>query len=314
MLDVCLLGTSGMQPLPGRRLSATLARVNGRLVLIDCGEGTQVPLRERGWGLRNLSAILLTHMHADHILGLPGLLLTLGHSERGVDEPLLIAGPEPLELALRALLLFAPRLPFPIETRVLSGDETFPLAGVDGLLVGCAPLDHDVPCLAYSLTIPRAPRFDPARARALGVPVAAWKRLQGGEPVEVAGRPVAPEEVLGPPRRGLRLVLATDTRPTPGLTAFVRGPDGQGADLLIADAMYGDEEDKPKRWTPRHMTFAEAATTARDGGARRLWLTHFSPALSNPTAYLDRATTIFPATMAGADGLTETLTFEEDDR
>lgn len=313
MLDVCLLGTSGMQPLPGRGLSATLARVDGRLVLIDCGEGTQVPLRARGWGLRNLGAILLTHMHADHILGLPGLLLTLGHTERGADEPLPIYGPEPLLAALRALLLFAPRLPFPIEPVVLAGGETFPLAGAEGVQIGCAALDHEVPCLAYSLTIPRAPRFDPERARVLGVPVAEWKRLQRGEAVEVGGRVVAPGAVLGPPRRGLRLVLATDTRPTPALPEFVRGPDGTGSDLLIADAMYGDEEDKPKRWRAQHLTFAEAATAARDGGARRLWLTHFSPALSDPAAYLDRATAIFPATTVGRDGLTATLTFEDDE-
>lgn len=312
MLDVCLLGTSGMQPLPDRRLSATLVRYNGRLILLDCGEGTQVPVRARGWGLRNLGAILLTHLHADHILGLPGLLLTIGHSERGADEPLLICGPEPLMPALKALLLFAPRLPFPIETVTLTGGETFPLAGMDGLEVGCAPLEHDAPCLAYSLSIPRAPRFDPARARALGVPLPAWKQLQRGEPVEVGGRTVAPPEVLGPPRRGLRLVLATDTRPTPTLPAFVRGPEGWGADLLIADAMYGDEADRPKRWQAQHLTFAEAATIARDGGARRLWLTHFSPALSNPADYLDRATAIFPATTVGTDGLTTTLAFEDD--
>ncbi len=312
MLDVCLLGTAGMQPLPERRLSATLVRFGGRLILIDCGEGTQVGVRARGWGLRDLSAILLTHLHADHVLGLPGLLLTLGHSGKGADEPLLICGPEPLLPALRALLIFAPRLPFPIQPVLLAGGETVTIPGVEGLEIGCAPLAHEVPCLAYALTVPRAPRFDPERARAIGVPVAAWSRLQRGETVEAAGRLVAPDAVLGPPRRGLRLVLATDTRPAPDLPAFVRGPDGAGADLLIADAMYGDEEDKPKRWQAQHLTFAEAAAIARDGGARRLWLTHFSPALSDPAAYLDRATAIFPTTTVGRDGLTATLTFEDE--
>ncbi len=306
MLDVRLLGTAGMQPLPGRRLSATLVRFGGRLILLDCGEGTQVGVHEAGWGWRGLSAILLTHMHADHTLGLPGLLLTLGHSGKGEGEPLTIYGPEPLLPVLQALRLFAPRLPFPVNAVMLEGGETFPVEGVPGLEVSCAALAHEVPCLAYALTVPRAPRFDPERARALGVPQAEWKTLQRGEAVDVDGRSVAPGDVLGAPRRGLRVVLATDTRPTPALTPFVAG-----ADLLIADAMYGDEEGKPKRWEAQHLTFAESARIARDGGARRLWLTHFSPALSDPAAYLDRATAIFPATTLGRDGLTETLNFEE---
>lgn len=295
-----------MQPLPNRRLSATLVRFAGRLVLIDCGEGTQVGVREAGWGWRGLSAIMLTHMHADHILGLPGLLLTLAQSEKGPDEPLTIYGPEPLLPILKALLLFAPRLPFPVQTAVLRGGERFAVAGVPGLEGACLSLAHEIPCLAYALTVPRAPRFDPARARELGVPQALWKRLQRGETIAQEGSEVAPAAVFGAPRRGLRLVLATDTQAAPDLPEFVAG-----ADLFIADAMYGSEEDKPKRWEAQHMTFAEAATIARDGGARRLWLTHFSPALSDPAARLPHATAIFPATTLGRDGLKLTLNFEE---
>ena len=120
------------------------------------------------------------------------------------------------------------------------------------------------------------------------------------------------DDVRGPARRGLRLVLATDTRPLPELTAFVWG-DGQGTDLLIADGMYGDEEQRPARWEAQHMTFAEAATLARDGAARRLWLTHFSPTLADPNAYLDRAKAIFPESIVGYDGLTATLRFDRED-
>src|SRR5438067_3397339 len=307
MLDVCLLGTGGMMPLPERRLSSALVRCNGRLVLLDCGEGTQVAMRARGWGFRSLSAILLTHLHADHVLGLPGLLLTLANANKGADEPLTIYGPEPLEPVLRGLLVVAPRLPFPLRAAVLRGGERFAIEGVDGLEASCAPLNHDVPCLAYALAVPRARRFDPERARALGVPLPDWRRLQRGEAVEVAGRTVAPDEVLGAPRRGLRVVLATDTRATPDLPAFVGG-----ADLFICEGMYGDEADRPTRFQSPHLTFAEAATIARDGGARRLWLTHFSPGLAHPEAYLDRATAIFPETVVGHDGLTATLAFEDE--
>ncbi len=311
MLDVCLLGTAGTIPLPKRRLSATLVRVGGGLVLLDCGEGTQVALRERGWGLRHLKAILVTHVHADHILGLPGLFLSLGFSGKGADEPLSIYGPPPLKDMLKGLLVVAPRLPYPLRVVTLSGGETFPLEGLEGLQASCTEVEHDVPCLAYSLSMQRAPRFDAERAQALGLPVEHWGRLQGGQSVQFGGHTIEPKEVLGPPRRGLRLALVTDTSLTHGIVEFIRA-GGEGADLLIAEGMYGSEEDKPVRWESLHMTFAEAAALARDGGARRLWLTHFGPSLKEPSAHLGRATAIFPEALLGHDGLTETLKFEEE--
>ena len=311
MLDVCLLGTAGTIPLPSRRLSAALVRVGGSLVLLDCGEGTQVALRERGWGLRRLKAILITHAHADHVLGLPGLLLSLGFSGKGGEEPLTVYGPPPLEDVLRGLLIIAPRLPYPLRVVTLTGGETFDLEGVKGVQASCVEAKHDVPCLAYSLSVPRAPRFDPQRAEALGLPVSEWGQLQRGQSVHLGGRSVEPKEVLGPPRRGLRVVLVTDTVSTPGVVEFVRA-GGEGADLLIAEGMYVSEEDKPARWESLHMTFSEAAALARDGGARRLWLTHFGPSLEDPATHLGSATAIFPATTLGHDGLTDTLSFEEE--
>jgi ribonuclease Z len=311
MLDVCLLGTAGTIPLPSRRLSAALVRVGGSLVLLDCGEGTQVALRERGWGLRRLKAILITHAHADHVLGLPGLLLSLGFSGKGADEPLTVYGPPPLEEVLRGLLVVAPHLPYPLHLVTLSGGETFNLEGVEGVQASCVEAKHDVPCLAYSLSAPRAPRFDPQRAEALGLPVSEWGQLQRGQSVHLGGRAVEPKEVLGPPRRGLRVVLVTDTILTPAVVEFVRA-GGEGADLLIAEGMYVSEEDKPTRWESLHMTFSEAAALAREGGARRLWLTHFGPSLEDPATYLGSATAIFPGTTVGHDGLTDTLRFEEE--
>ena len=310
MLDVCLLGTGGMQPLPGRRLSAVLIRVGAAMLLLDCGEGTQVAVRERGWGLRNLHTVLLTHLHADHLLGLPGLLLTLGHAGRGADEPLTVYGPAPLPDVLEGLMRAAGPLPYPLHTVVLAGGETVVPAGMAGVAVRCAAGEHGVPCLAYAVEVRREPRFDPHRARALDVPLPLWNILQHGGSVEHNGRRIDPAEVRGAHRRGRRVVLATDTRPTRDLAAFIAS--GDGTDLLIADGMYGDAENKPTRWESQHMTFAESAGLARDGGARHLWLTHFSPALSEPEAYLDRATMIFPATTIGHDGLTQTLVFEDD--
>ncbi len=310
MLDVCLLGSGGTQPLPGRRLSSVLLRYRGRLVLVDCGEGTQVALRERAWGLRNLDVILLTHLHGDHVLGLPGLLLTLAFTGKDENDRLVVCGPEPLIDVVSSLLVVAPRLPFPVDFVLLDGTERFELPALPGLRIDCCPVVHDVPCLAYSLSLARAPRFDPVRAATLKVPRADWRTLQAGKPVIVDGHPVEPSAVLGPPRRGIRLVVATDLRPNGAITSFVRSDDG--ADLLIADAMYAEAGDMPKQWDAKHLTFAEAATLARDGGARRLWLTHYGPALTDPDANLHHASEIFPETLAGYDGLTSTLTFAED--
>lgn len=310
MLDVCLLGTGGTLPLPGRRLSSVLVRAGRSLILLDCGEGTQVALREKGWGLRRLEAICITHAHADHVLGLPGLLLTLAFTGKGPEEPLTVYGPEPVRAALEGLLVVAPRLPYPLRVVALEGGEMVPIGGETGLELTCATAQHDVPCLAYSLHLPRAPRFDVERARRLGVPVPLWRRLQRGEAVLLDGRTISPEQVQGEARRGLRVALVTDTCPTPALVDLIRAR-GEGTDLLVAEGMYGDESEKPARWTSRHLTFAEAAELARGGGARRLWLTHFGPALTDPAAFRDRATTVFPPAAVGRDGLSETLNFED---
>jgi ribonuclease Z len=311
MLDICLLGCGGTQPLPGRRLSSALLRFGGNLTLIDCGEGTQVALRELGWGMRNLNLILLTHMHADHVLGIPGLLLTLSFSGKDASDRLTICGPEPLIDVIQGLMVVAPRLPYPLDLVVLEGGERFAPDGIEGLNVECAAAEHEIPCLAYAIAVPRAPRFDAARAMALGVPRSQWRTLQRGETVMVAGRAIEAHEVMGQPRKGIRIVYTTDTRPAATVLDLVRG-EGRGADLLIADAMYATDEDKPKRWDAQHLTFAEAATLARDGGARQLWLTHFGPALTDPLSYVQHASDIFPHTSVGVDGLTTTLKFAQE--
>lgn len=296
-------------PLPERGLSCALVRSGRALTLIDCGEGTQVAMRRCGWGFRHLNTILITHLHADHILGLPGLLTTLAFTGKRESEPLTIYGPAPVVEVVQALMVVAPRLPYPVRVETLEGGETFKLEESGGMRASCAWAEHRAPCLAYSLEIPRAPKFRPERAEELGLPVQLWSTLQRGESVSFEGRERRPEEVLGPARRGLRLVYITDTRFTESLVEFTRA-DGQGADLLICDGTYGDEEQRSEDQEPQHLTFAEAATLARRGGARKLWLTHFSMKMPDPNAYLDRATAVFPNTTVGHDGLTDTLNFD----
>lgn len=304
MIDACLLGTGGMMPLPHRWLSSLLLRCEGHVILCDCGEGTQISWRSTNWGFRDLGTIVLSHLHADHVAGLPGVLYTVAHADR--VEPVTIYGPPGTATAVAAMRVIVPRLPFPVEVRELTGGEEVELPA--GLRLRSLAVAHRVPCLAYTFHRPRAPRFDPDRARALGVPLTLWTRLQGGEPVTVDGRTVAPEEVLGPPRRGLTVAFVTDTRPTPDLPDFVRG-----ADLLVCEGMYGDPDMLDRAIERGHMIFQEAATIAAEAGVQRLWLTHFSPALTDPGAYLPLAREIFPHTELGRAHRTLTLAFPEDE-
>ncbi|MGI5836529.1 MAG: ribonuclease Z [Chloroflexota bacterium] len=302
MLDVALLGTGGMTPLPKRWLSSLLVRLRGNLLLVDCGEGTQISLKKLGWGFKEISTILLTHLHADHVAGLPGLLLTIGNSGR--TDWLVVYGPRELSRVIDGVRAIAPYLPFPLDWRELSGGEQIDLGGLEASTLA---VDHGVACLAYSLYLPRGRRFNPERAAQLGIPVQLWSRLQAGEEVELEGRTIQPDEVLGEERRGIKLSYVTDTRPTDDLPDFVRG-----SDLLICEGMYGSPEDLPKALGNKHMLFSEAAEIARAGNVRELWLTHFSPSLTDPNQWIDEATRIFPNTRIGYDRMTTTLSFPED--
>ena len=299
MLDVALVGTGGMMPLPGRWLSSVLLRYQGRLLLFDCGEGTQISLRALGWGLKAIDVILISHLHGDHVAGLPGLLLTLGNSGR--TEPVQVLGPVGLTDAVARLRVIAPYLPFHLCCRDLQPGDTFAFVDLRGT---CAEADHHVPCLAYRLDLPRERAFLPERARALSVPVREWRRLQRGEALEWQGRRIVPEEVLGPPRKGLSIALVTDTRPTATLKDLVTH-----VDLLICEGMYGSDEDLARAGERKHMTFREAASLASEAGVGQLLLTHFSPSLTDPKAYEAEARAIFPETRVGEDHLSVGLRF-----
>ncbi len=299
VLDVALVGTGGMMPLPHRWLSSALIRFKGHLILFDCGEGTQISLRQLGWGIKDIDLVLISHLHGDHIAGLPGLLLTQGNSGR--TEPLDVLGPPGLTDAVQKLRVIAPYLPFEVRCRELQPGETFNL---DELTGRCAQADHHVPCLGFRLDLPRGREFRPERARSLNVPISQWKLLQRGEHVTVDGRTVKPDEVLGPERRGLSLGLVTDTRPTEALQQLVTG-----VDLLICEAMYGDDADQPTAVERKHMTFREAATLARAAQAQKLLLTHFSPAVVDPDSYAKNAQEVFAETVVGKDHFSLTVAF-----
>ena len=203
MLDVCLLGTGGMLPLPNRWLTALMARYNGSSLLIDCGEGTQVAIREKGWSFKPIDVICFTHYHADHISGLPGLLLTMGNAER--TEPLTMIGPRGLERVVGALRVIAPELPFEIRlVELTEAEETFEQMGCR---IHAFRVNHNIACYGYSVEIPRAGRFYVDRAEENGIPKRLWSLLQHGQTVEEDGRICC---FSGPLRKVSHLVRKVD--------------------------------------------------------------------------------------------------------
>lgn len=303
MLDVCLLGTGGMMPLPYRFLTSLMVRYNGTSILIDCGEGTQVAMKEKGWSAKPIDIICFTHYHADHISGLPGMLLTMGNAER--TEPLLMIGPKGLERVVNALRVIAPELPFQILFFELSEDN-LTYEG-DGFKIEAFRVNHNVPCYGYSIEVMRNGKFDANRAKENQIPLMYWSKLQKGEEIEHEGRILTPGMVLGPARKGLKVTYCTDTRPTSGIVEHAKG-----ADLFICEGMYGESDKIQKARENKHMMFSEAASIARDANVKELWLTHFSPSLTWPEEYMKDVRRIFPNAKAGKDGMSVDLCFEED--
>jgi len=301
MLDISLIGTGGMVPLYNRYLSAMLARCNGHMLLIDCGEGAQVTMRELGWGFIHLDYILFTHVHADHIAGIPGMLLSL--SNYGRTEKLTIAGPQGIEHVVNSLRVIAPELMYPIEYIELSfSSETAVRFQLGEFHISALSLNHALPCIGYSIDIPRCGRFNAELARERSIPLEFWSRLQKGE--TVSG--YTPDMVLGPERKGIKVSYITDTRPIDTIPEFIRG-----SDLFICEGMYGDDEMKAKADRFYHMLFSDAARLAKAGGVKELWLTHFSQAVSDPEQYIAAVSEIFENTKAGQDRLTKTFMFED---
>ena len=303
MLDVCLLGTGGMMPLPYRWLTSLMLRYNGKSILIDCGEGTQIALREKGWSPNPIDIICFTHYHADHISGLPGMLLTMGNAER--TEPLTLIGPKGLTRVVNSLRVIAPELPFEIKcVEITEPEQTF---SFEGFRIETFKVNHNVLCYGYSMSIDRTGRFDRVRAEEQQIPMKLWSRLQKGETIEQDGRIFTPDMVLGADRKGLKVTYCTDSRPTEGILKYA-----QGADLLILEGMYGEPDKLVKAKEHRHMTMYEAARIARDAQVPELWLTHYSPSLMRPEEFLGEVRKIFPNTIAAKDGRTIELKFEEE--
>ncbi|HKM20553.1 MAG TPA: ribonuclease Z [Lachnospiraceae bacterium] len=303
MLDVCLLGTGGMMPLPYRWLTSLMMRFNGSSILIDCGEGTQIAMKEKGWSAKPIDIICITHFHADHISGLPGLLLTMGNAER--TEPLTMIGPRGLERIVSALRVIAPELPF--EIRYIELTEIEQTLDFGEFRIEAFRANHNIVCYGYSIVIERTGKFSVENANAKGIPMQYWNRLQKGEEIETPEGVYTPDMVLGPPRKGIKLTYCTDSRPTDMIVK-----NAYKADLFICEGMYGEPDMEQKAREHKHMTFYEAAHMAQEADVSEMWLTHYSPSLVNPREFMPKVRGIFENAHAGKDAKTVTLEFEDD--
>jgi len=291
-LDLVFLGTSASAPTASRGASATLLRRGGDRLLIDCGEGTQRQLLRSDAGLVDLEHVFLTHLHADHVLGLPGMLKTF--ALRGRELPITVYGPRGTRSLLGALGIVIGRLTYPLAIEELGAGDAIEF---DEYHVGAFAVAHGRNALGYALREDGRPgRFDVGAADALGVPDGpARGALQRGEPVSLDGdRVVRPDDVLGPPRRGRTVVLSGDTAPTASVVAAA-----EAADVLVHEATFlSDERDRARETD--HSTAEDAAGVAREAGVLLLALTHLSARYAGSEA-ADEATKVFPATVVPRD-------------
>lgn len=302
MLDVCLLGTGGMMPLPKRWLTALMTRLNGSSLLIDCGEGTQIAIREKGWSFHDIDTICFTHYHGDHISGLPGLLLSMGNADR--TEPVTLIGPKGLERVVGALRVIAPELPY--ELKFIEVSEPVRKIQVNGYEIDAFRVKHNVTCYGYTIQVRRGGRFLPEKAMEYQIPQKMWGILQRGEAVTTEeGVTYTPDMVLGPARKGIKLTYCTDSRPLP-----IIAEQAKGADLFICEGMYGEPEKQGKAVENKHMTFYEAANLAKEANVKELWLTHYSPSLNKPEDYMQEVRNIFPNAVPGKDRKSVELKFD----
>lgn len=309
MLDVKLLGTGGMMPLLNRYLTSLLIKCNGSNILVDCGEGTQLALRNAGESSKDIDFICITHFHADHISGLNGMLLLMGN--QGKTSDVTILGPKGIEKIVKSLLVVAPVLPFKVnyievETGKVLKTNELNIHTYNELKITPFEVEHKVKCFGYTFELDRLPKFEVEKAKKLPINRRYWGELQHGKSVVVDGVTYTPDMVLGDARKGLKITYCTDTRPCNNIVDFAFE-----SDLFICEAMYGEEEKIADAFEKKHMMMTEAAKIALRAGAKELWLTHFSPSMAHPEHFVKNARKIFSSTVIPKDGQHKELKFED---
>jgi len=306
-LEAFILGCGGMMPLPYRHLTSVLLRREGDLFLFDAGEGTQVSLRRLNLRWKKINTIFISHTHADHVTGLPGILMLSAQVDR--DEPLYIIGPpkirEYVETSRQVLDMY-------INYEIIIQEITEPgiVYKTDEFQVRAFQLEHTKPCLGYVFEeFLRPGAFDPEAARRLNVPCGPlWSKLQAGIAVEAAdGTIVESSQVLGRPRSGRKFSFVTDTKYLPSIA-----PEVAGSDFLVCESMFakGMEQDAAEK---KHMTCTQAARIARDAAVKKMALIHYSPRYTDYDLkqLLKDAQEIFPNTVLSRDRMVETIEYQD---
>ncbi|MBR6385494.1 MAG: ribonuclease Z [Ruminococcus sp.] len=300
MPEICLLGTGGMLPLKDRFLTGLYAEYGGKAILIDCGEGMQVAFGMHGLKMSKVEMILITHSHADHVTGLPGLLLSIGNCSR--TAPLDIYMPESCENAVKNLMSVCGYLPYEVVIHTFSDNEPFSFKAekIDPMLtINTIPLKHSVECAGYNLILEKKPVFDPNKAKALGVPVQMWKKLHAGESLTLDdGKIISPDDVTGEKRPPVKITYVTDTLPLPEIIPFA-----ENSELFVCEGMYGDLSKKQSMNEKGHMLMQDACELAKKANVKKLWLTHYSPAEKDPSVYEEELKNIFPNVAVSTDGI-----------
>ena len=303
MIDLVLLGCGGNVPMPNRYLSSLFINYQGRKILIDCGEGTQVSMKIKNCGFKNIDLICITHLHGDHIIGLIGLLSTIGNSSR--TEDLTIIGPVGIVKIINAIRVLVPYLPYNINI-IENPRGNFSIINkyLKDLEISTLELEHSTECIGYSFYFRRKSKFNIEKAINNNVPKVLWQKLQSGQNIIYNETKYTPDMVLGDNRKGIKVSFITDTRPLSSIPDFIKD-----SDLFVCEAMYGDDLEISKAIKNKHMTFREAANLAKLGNVNKLLLTHFSPSLEDPYFYKNNATSIFENTIIGEDRLELKLNF-----
>ena len=306
-MEAFILGCGGMMPLPYRHLTSVLLRRDGDLFLFDGGEGTQVSLRRLNLKWKKINAIFVSHTHADHVTGLPGILMLSAQVER--TEPLYIYGPpkiaEYIETSRKVLDMY---INYPIVVKEITA-PCIVHHGED-YYIRCFPLDHTKTCVGYTLEeLDRPGEFNPKKALQLGVPVGPlWGQLQKGNNVQNSeGKTVRPEDVMGAKRSGRKFSFVTDT-----LYKNTIAKEVQGSDLLICEGMFEDELIDQAR-EKKHMTASQSATIARDANVKRMCMIHYSPRYTDKELpkLLEQAKKIFPAAELSKDRMHIEIPYED---
>lgn len=306
MVEITLLGCGGSMPVPNRFLSSLLINYRGRKILIDCGEGTQVSMKIANCGFKTIDYICITHLHGDHIIGLPGILSTIGNCGR--TEMLTIIGPKGIKEVIDAFRLIVRELPY--DVNIIENPKEDILVSNNyinkDIIISTLEVDHSTSCIAYSFYIKRKAKFDIEKAIKNNVPKVLWSKLQNGREIKLDGNIYTKDMVLGQPRKGIKLSFVTDTRPIKEIVDFV-----DNSDLLVCEGMYGDDGDLERAIKNKHMTFRESATIAKQSNVEAMVLTHFSPIIKDPNMYIENAMEVFENTIIGTDRLKLDLLFKE---